>query len=114
MLACFCPQLNNTLFAQTEPEMVGPASPGETVEVHHKRFSGKHHSHRKQAEVEDKSNFNLKQAQDIIAENEENKEKNQKKASKSRKNYMTWLYFLNSGSRSQNTKSKKKIQYDFY
>lgn len=100
--------------AQSVDQVTGPQAPGEPVEIHHKRFSGRHHSHKKQKDIEENSNFNLKQAQAIIAHNVENKEENQKSAEKRKQAHMKWLHFLNKGSKDKESKTSKKVQYNFY
>ena len=86
------------------------ASAGQTE---HTKFSGKHHSHHKQKEIEKNSNFNLKQAQAIVSANIENKEDHVKHASKRRERMMQMLHSLNFVKRSE-SKKKRKVPYEFY
>lgn len=76
-------------------------------------YTGKHHSHRKQKEIEDNSNYNLRQAQKIIQDNIENKEKHEKHRDSRRENMLKLLHVLNFKGNNASSK-RERVPYIFY
>jgi len=87
-------------------------TPPENAEVKHITFSGKHHSHRKQKDIEKKSDFDLKQAQLIINERIENRDKHEKHANNRKETMHKILHALNFKSKAE--RKRLRISYEFY
>ncbi len=75
---------------------------------------GKHHSHKKQKEVDEKSDFHQKQAKEIIDDNLKNKEENKNHSEKRRLEHVENLEKLNNTEIEGKKTVPKRPDYNFY
>ena len=76
-------------------------------------YTGKHHSHNKQKEIDKNSNFNLRQAQNIVQENIENRDKHEKHRGKRKEKMQVLLHALNFKESKSDIK-KERVSYTIY
>ncbi|MBC7388859.1 MAG: hypothetical protein H7329_06600 [Opitutaceae bacterium] len=106
-LICGCKSAKNTA-----PDQKNNISANSTP-VKIEPYTGKHHSHRKQKEIESNSNYNLRQAQKIIQNNIENKGKHEKHKEDKKENMLKLLHALNFKGNKASTK-RERVPYIFY